>query len=273
MVSGLTCREHLRAYRLILIGRMRAQTSYRTSFALDALGSLCFTLVSFAEIWVIFQNVRVLGGLNFSGLMVVFGLSGMAYSLADTLFGHLMTLSDYLRLGTIDVWYLRPLSLLGQAITADLTLRRFVRLAIGAVLLGLGMARTNVPPSLHSFAVVISAFLGGCLLYSALFVASGAVQFFVIDGQTLSYAITYAGRYAADQPASIWPAPLRVLFTFVIPTAFVGYLPTVTLLGLPGTPLLPTWLGWLTLPVGLWCWVLALLLWNRATHHYQGGGG
>ncbi len=95
-------------YRAVLASRVRAQRTYRTGFALDLLGSLLVGLVELGEVWVIFSNVHVLGGLRFNQILLVFGLADLAFSLADLSFGHLDTLPDFLRAGTLDAFYLRP---------------------------------------------------------------------------------------------------------------------------------------------------------------------
>ena len=49
--------------------------------------------------WVIFHNVDVLGGLDFTAALLVFALSNLAFSLADMFVGHLDQLPRYLRAG------------------------------------------------------------------------------------------------------------------------------------------------------------------------------
>jgi ABC-2 type transport system permease protein len=66
---------------------------------------------------------------------------------------------------------------------------------------------------------------------------------------------------------------VRVLFTFVVPATFVAYLPALTLLGLPGPPWTPAWLGWCTPAVAVATWAVALLVWRQGVRHYTGGGG
>jgi ABC-type uncharacterized transport system permease subunit len=115
VASGLGGR--LRPYRAVLASRARSQRAYRTSFALD-LGSSALTgLVELAEVWVLFSNVTALGGMRFNQILLVFGLADLAFSMADLSFGHLDTLPDFLRAGTLDaltqpasVWS-RPLKL------------------------------------------------------------------------------------------------------------------------------------------------------------------
>ena len=73
--------------------------------------------------------------------------------------------------------------------------------------------------------------------------------------------------------ASHLPRPLRLAFGLVLPVSFVGYLPALVLLDLPGPPLLPAWLAWFLPLAAVWTWALALLVWRAGVRHYQGGGG
>jgi ABC-2 type transport system permease protein len=96
--------QRLRPYRTVLASRARSQRAYRASFAIDLGGSMLVGLVELAEVWVLFSNVTALGGMRFNQILLVFGLADLAFSLADLSFGHLDTLPDYLRAGTLDVF-------------------------------------------------------------------------------------------------------------------------------------------------------------------------
>ena len=99
------------------------------------------------------------------------------------------------------------------------------------------------------------------------------MQFWLLDGAELTSSITYGSHYASSFSPGVMPMPLRIFFSFVIPSAFVGYLPTVTLLGLPGVPGLPPWLGWCLPAVALASWGAALLAWRTGLRRYVGAGG
>jgi ABC-2 type transport system permease protein len=64
-----------------------------------------------------------------------------------------------------------------------------------------------------------------------------------------------------------------VFFTFVVPAAFVSYLPTLVLTDQAGPPGLPAWLGWFTPVMAALAWVAALLWWRSGLRHYTGAGG
>ncbi len=111
-------------YATILASRLRSQRVYGTSFALDVSASLLFGLIEFVEVWIVFHNVRSFGGLSFDQICLLFGLSHCAYALSQVLVGHVDTLPTFLREGTMEAFYLRPLSLLGQLVTSEIALRR-----------------------------------------------------------------------------------------------------------------------------------------------------
>jgi ABC-2 type transport system permease protein len=265
--------ERLRPYRAVLASRARSQRAYRANFAIDLAGSMLVGVVELAEVWVLFTNVTALGGMRFNQILLVFGLSDLAFSLADLSFGHLDSLPDYLRAGTLDAFYLRPQPILAQLITSDISLRRLARAAVGAAALGVGLAASRVTWSPHAAVLLVLALVSGYATFAGTFVMAAGLQFFLLDGAEMTNAFVYGGRYAATQPASVWSRPLKLLFGFFFPMAFTAYLPAVAILGLPGPDWLPAWLGWCAPAAALWSWVTGLLCWRWGLRHYQGGGG
>lgn len=263
----------LAGYRVLLGSRLQSQLTYRGSFALDVVGNVGIGLLEFVEIYAIFHNVDALGGLGFSGALLVFALANICFSLADLAVGHVDELPTYLRAGTLDVLLLRPRSVLGQLVAGDVSLRRLGRTAVGLVLLAVALP-TAVPRwGVDTVVVVCLTPVFGAAIFAALFVSVGAMQFWLGDGREFGNAFTYGGSYAASYPASLLHVALRSFFTFVVPAAFTAYLPALLILDQPGPPYLPSWLGWCTpLAAGL-AWVVALLWWRRGLRHYTGAGG
>ena len=260
-------------YRAVLGSRVRAQRSYRASFRMDLLGSVLVGLVELAEVWVLFHNAGVIGGLGLAQVLLVFGLADLAFSFADLALGHCDDLAKLLRLGTLDVFYLRPQPLLLQLVTSDVSLRRLARAAVAVAALVTGLVLNDVVPTAATVGLLAVALVSGVAISGAMFVIAAGVQFFVVDGAEMTNAFVYGGRYAATQPASVWSRPVKAAFVFVFPVAFTGYLPVVTLLDLPGVEWLPPWLGWCAPVAAVWAWVFAVLAWRTGVRHYQGGGG
>lgn len=270
--SRWTLEEQLRPYRVLLASRARAQMQYRASFVTDILGTVGVGLAEFAEVWVIFHNVRVLGGLDFTAALLVFALSNVAFALADMFVGHLDQLPRYIRAGQVDAFYVRPLPLLAQLMTSDLSLRRVGRLSVALVALGVALTTAHIAWSVGTAVLVALTVVSGTAIFSALFTTAGGLQFYLVDGAELTNSFTYGGSYAAQQSQQVFPGPLRIFWTFVVPTAFVAYIPAVAILDLPD-PLAPHWLAWCTPIAALLAWGIAGLCWRLGTRHYQGAGG
>ncbi|MFF5227442.1 ABC transporter permease [Dactylosporangium sp. NPDC000521] len=255
-------------YVVLVRMRMRAQTVYRGSFAVEVFASLGATVSGFGELYVIFANVPALGGLDFAAAVLVFAIGHVSFSLADLVVGHLDALPTYLRAGTLDAFLLRPLPVLAQLITGDISLRRFGRTAAGTAIAVVALASSDVAWTPAKAALLAVTVCAGAALFAALFVGAAAVQFWLVEGAEFTASFVYGGNYAAQFPTSVFATPARVLFTFVVPAAFVAYLPVLTLLELPAGGVL----GWCSPLAAAAVWIVALLGWRAGLRHYTGAG-
>jgi ABC-2 type transport system permease protein len=263
----------LLAYRVVLGARLRSQLTYRTSFGLDVLGSAMVGLTDFVEVYVIFHNVPTLGGLSASAAFLVFGLSTLGFAIANALCGELDTMPTFIRTGTLETMLLRPMPLLAQIVTGDVRLKRLGGATVGVGVLVVGLLLVDVRWTWQRVALLVISPLSGAAVFGALFVVAGAVQFWLVDAAEVTNGFTYGSAYASRYSGGAMPLPVRLLFAFVVPAAFTAYLPALAILGLPGPPWLPSWLGWCAPLVGALAWAFALLLWRRGVRHYTGAGG
>jgi ABC-2 type transport system permease protein len=141
------------------------------------------------------------------------------------------------------------------------------------VVLGTALATLDVDWTPPRLALLILSPISGAAVFGALFVAAGAVQFWLVDAGEVTNGFTYGSSYAARYSSGVLPLPVRLLFAFLVPAAFTAYLPALAVLGLPGPAWLPAWLGWYTPVVGVLAWAGALLLWRQGVRHYTGAGG
>lgn len=239
---------------------------------MEVIGSTAFGLLEFAEVYVVFVNVEFLGGLDFAAAALLFALANLSFSLADMLVGHADRLPTYLREGTLDAFLLRPLPVLAQLVTSDLALRRIGRVTVSVVIMGVVLPLNDIDWAADTVLLMVVAVVAGTVIFAALFVCAAALQFWLVEGAEFANAFTYGGGYASQFPASIFTLPMRVFFAFVVPSAFVAYLPTLILLDLPGPPGLPSWLGWCGPIMAIAIWAVALVGWRAGLRHYTGAG-
>ena len=109
--------------------------------------------------------------------------------------------------------------------------------------------------------VLLMLLAGGLILYSLWFLIAATSIWFVKtwNATEVLRAVLASGRY----PIAAYPAPLRLLFTLVIPVAFLTTVPAEVVLGRANAPML--WLG-LGLAVGFF--ITARQFWLYALRHY-----
>ena len=260
------------AYGALVRSRVAAQASYRTSFALDLAAQVLLVLVEFAEVYIVFHQVDSLGGFDFGEVALMYGLAVTGFGLADLAVGHVDRLPYYVRTGTFDAFLLRPLSALGQLVTSDFSLRRLGRVGSSIVVLVLALSAVDVDWTPARALLLVVTPLAGAAIFSAVFVATSAIGFYVVEGTEFANAFTYGGNYLSSFPFTVFGTAIRRFFTFVVPAAFVAYLPTLALLGRPDPTGLPTWLSWCAVPVAVLASAAAGLTWRAGLRHYVGAG-
>jgi ABC-2 type transport system permease protein len=260
-------------YEILIRSRVRSQLAYRSSFFINLANAFGVGVLEFAEIYVLLTNAPTLGGLDFAQAALVFALANLGFSLADLIFGQTDQIPEYIRQGTLEAFLVRPLPLLAQMITADFQLRRAGRAIFALLVLAAALSQLRLDLTPAGVFLLVLTPLVGMAIYGALFVLAGGVQFFIIEGQEFTNAFVYGSAYAGQVPGSVLLLPMRVLFTFVVPATVASYLPSLLIMGLPGPPWLPAWLGWWAPLFAVWIWSLALLAWRTGLRRYSGAGG
>lgn len=253
--------------------RIRSQASFRTSFLADVLGQVLIVATEFLELWVILTQVGVLGGMDLTQVAVVYGLGALAFGIADLFFGEIDGLSALIKGGRLETLMIRPVPVLLQISSLDLSLRRIGRIGVGLAMYATALHLSGFSPTPAKLLLVVLAPLAGAAVFGALLTMAGAMQFWLVDGREFANAFTYGGSYVATTPGAVFSLPMRAFFTFVIPATLVAYTPTLALLDLPGPALLPQWSGWMGLPAAALLWLLAAMLWRAGVRRYTGAGG
>jgi len=260
-------------YRTLLRAALAGQASYRASFSLELLGAGLVLAIEFAEVLAVFTQVPRVSGFSFAEVVLMFGLSSLAFSVADLLVGSINGVSRHVRTGTFEVLMLRPLSPLGQLAVGEVQLRRLGRLVVAAAALALALSQVDVHWTPARVGVLLLAPVSGAVLFGAFLVASGALSFWLVDGSEVGSALTYGSSYLSQWPVGVLGPLLGRVFTFVVPAAFIAYLPAVAILGRQEPLGLPSWLPWLTPLATAWAVVVSGLLWRAGVRHYTGAGG
>ena len=224
--------------------------------ALSLLGSL-FTLSLF------FGSGHELGGWSWHEALIVQGSYTVLDGMTSTLLRpNLSSIVNHVREGTLDFVLLKPIDS-----QFWLSLRTVSPAGLSEIVLGLflviwGGHQAGAALSPGSIALVsVMLLAGGLIWYSLWFLIASTSIWFVKtwNAAEVLRAVLASGRY----PVVAYPAPLRLLFTLVVPVAFLTTVPAEVVLGRASAPML--WLG-LGLAVGFF--IAARRFWLYALRHY-----
>ncbi|WP_344387207.1 ABC transporter permease [Streptomyces vastus] len=264
--------DGLRAYLLIAGMWIRAGMTYRTSFVVTVFGNLLLSGLDFVGILLMFSQVDSLGGWTLHEVAFLYGLSVTAFGITDLLLGSSEVLGTRIRDGSFDTLLVRPVPVLAQVAADQFPLRRFGRVIQGSLVLGWGLFAVDVDWSAAKVLLVPVMLVSGAVIFGAIFVAGAAFQFLAQDAAQVQNAFTYGGTTLLQYPPTLFGKELVRGVTFVLPLAFVNWLPASYVLGRPYPLDLPTWVTFTSpLAAGVCC-ALAGVLWRAGLRSYRSTG-
>jgi ABC-2 type transport system permease protein len=260
------------AYLALLRGQVRAQTAYRTSFAIDLVSNVGATAFDVLSVLVLFGVTRELGGFDLREAMVIVGLSACAFAVADLFVGNVEKLRTYVRTGLFDAVLVRPLAVLPQLLLMDLPLRKASRSILGVTVLVVALAAAGIEWTPARILLAGLAPVAGVVFFGAIFVATATVAFWWIESGEVGNAFTYGGRDLTSYPITVYSGWFRDLFAYGLGFAFVAYYPALALLDRPDPLGLPSWVGWVAPGIAVPAAALAAVVWRSGTRRYRSTG-
>ncbi|MFE3162789.1 ABC transporter permease [Streptomyces sp. NPDC059224] len=251
---------------------IRSSLTYRASFVLTLVGNLTVTGLDFATILLMFTQVDRLGGWTMPEVAFLYGLSTTAFGLADLVFGSMDVLGARIRDGSFDTLLVRPAPVLAQLGADRFALRRLGRVVQGGLVLGYALCAVHVEWTAAKVLLVPLSVLSGAVIFCALFLVGATFQFVAQDAAEVQNAFTYGGTTLLQYPPTVFGRDFVRGVTFLVPLAFVNWVPAAYVLGRPYPLRLPEWTAWSAPVVAVVCCALAGLAWRAGLRSYRSTG-
>ncbi|MGW0734129.1 ABC transporter permease [Streptomyces sp. NPDC002851] len=264
--------EALRMYGVIVAMWMRSTMAYRASFAMTVLGSFTACAFDFVAILLMFAHVDRLGGYSLGEIAFLYGIAGTAFGLAELLLGSVSRLGSRVRDGTLDTLLVRPVPVLVQVAADRFALRRIGRIVQGLLVLAYGLIVLDLDWTPLKLLMLPMMVLSGTAIFGALIVAGAAFQFVARDASEVQNAFTYGGNTLLQYPPTVFTKDLVRGVTFILPLAFVNWVPGLYVLGRPNPAGLPDWTAFLPPVVAAVCCALAGFAWRAGLRSYRSTG-
>jgi ABC-2 type transport system permease protein len=259
----------MRLYWRLASMQIRSQLQYRVSTGVEIGTYFVVTGLEFAQVFLLFASFSTLGGWNKGEVALLYAVTSICFGLAELFGAGFDAFADLVRQGNFDRMLVRPVSPLVQVASSEFRVRRFGRISLGVLVLGL----------LHSVAwtpvkalALVTGFASGSLIFVAIFMLEATICFWSIESTELTNVLTYGGREMLSWPLTIYNDLMQRLFLFFIPLAFGAFVPVCFILGKPLPFGLPGWVVFLGPPLALGVAALSVLAWHWGVRHYQSTG-
>lgn len=264
--------ETLAIYRRLVGARVRSDLQYRTSFFLFLAAQSLVGGAEFVSIAVIFNQLDALAGWSVAEVAFLYALSGLAFGIGDLFISQVETAAEHIKAGTFDKFLIRPLGTLLQLSATEFAPRRLGRSIQPVIVLAIAMPQLRVEWTLAHVALIPVTIATGVAIFGSIWVLTSSLAFWTVETQELSNSFTYGGNTLTSYPIDVFGSVLRRIVIFVVPLAFVSYLPAADLLDKPLPFGLPRGIAWAGPLVAAALVLLARAVWRLAIRHYRSTG-
>jgi len=241
--------------------------AYRASFVLWTIGQGLTIGSELAVLWILYRRFGPLPGWTLPQVALLCGIVHIAFALAETLGRGFDQFAHQVRTGEFDRILLRPAPSALLVAGQSFELSRLGRLLTGTAVLWWGISETRMVLDPLTFPYLVATVLSGVCVFLGVLVLQATACFWTVESLEIMNALTYGGVAAAEMPLTIYPSPLRWLFTFVVPVACMNHIPADRLLGRSGSD----W-SWLAPLAGFVFLAFSLKIWTLGVRRYVSTG-
>lgn len=207
------------------------ELAYRANFYTSMLQSAIGLALALGVLGLVYAHTDTLAGWDPNSLLALVGIFFLMSGFIETFIAPPMQqFLDDVRKGTLDFTLTKPEDSQLLVSVRTVAIWNLADVLVGAVLIGVSVARSAARPGPAEVAAFVFALLlGAVIVYSFwLMLATIAFWFIKIENILVIFQSMYqAGRW----PVGIYPPVLRIVLTFLVPVAFAVTVPAEALTG------------------------------------------
>jgi ABC-2 type transport system permease protein len=241
--------------------------SYRADFITMFFGMIAYNLSGFVALWVIFKNFPVINGWDYQEMLFLYAFSLIALVPTEFFFDNNWNLPQSIVTGDFIKYCFKPLNIFFFYISEVFGIRGLGQFVFGVGTLIYAWSELGLPVSFLIIMKLLIALFSASLFMIALRNLSAATCFWIIHGLPVMN-LTNKFRDYARYPITIFGGFFRIIFTFVIPIAFMAYYPSLALLETKQ----PVFLTYFAPVYGLIFFWISYKIWMKGAKSYSGTG-
>ena len=247
---------------------LKTRLAYRADFLIDLAANLFAVGIQLATLTVLLSKVSALQGWSFEQVLFIYGFSLVPLGLFNLISVNIYGFSGhYIADGNLDRVLLRPVNPLVQVLCESFNISGLNEMILGCgIMVWAGLA-LGLRFGWLDAVVLLILVPSAAAIYTAVFMGLAAVSFWHEDRLGLAPPVYNVIRFAR-YPLTIYGRVVQLFLTFVLPFAWVAFMPAAWFVGGPAFRRLAL----LTPAVALIAMGLFYLVWRAGLRRYASTG-
>lgn len=220
-----TVKRYLRLYKALISQFFKVVMQSKVDFLMGLFGFFFTQISGILFLYLVFEQIPSLQGWTLDQLVFIYGFAQIPRGIDHLFTDNIWMLAWRLVInGDFDRYMLRPMNIFFQVIAEKLQPDALGELLVGTILVVYSAAKGVVVLDAVHIGLFVVSVLAGALIYTAIKLLFASLAFWIKrSGPFLQLA--YDMAEFAKYPTEIYAKALRFVITWVIPFAFVAYLP------------------------------------------------
>lgn len=219
---------------------------------------------------VIFQYVPNIKGWNFFEILFIFGFFNIVSGIFYLIFAWTLWFpTKYLLTGKLDVLLVLPINSFLGILLEELgrSVSEIITIFLGILYVTLSILKLNINLNLINLFYFLLNVLSGVLILGGIFTIFTSFSFFFKSRTPMVTPLIYFMELA-QYPIDIFNKWLRVFLIYILPIAFAGFFPAVSII----RPYEYKNFQFLTFFVSVFVFFISLILWHLSIRKYESAG-
>lgn len=188
-----------------------------------------------------------------------------------TFFQQSWDVGTFIRDGTFDRFLLRPADPLFQLFCIRFQKIAFSQMLAGIILFIISSIYLNLEWSIIKLIFLFVTIISGMLVYMGITLIVSSLSFWFVQVNSILTIITSINYEFMQYPMSVYPIGLQIVLTFILPFAFMSYIPAQFLLGVINMEF-PKFIIYASPVMGGIVFFISILIFKIGINHYNSTG-
>lgn len=252
--------------------RWRSSVEYPVPFALGILAQWLSYGFQFVTMWIMIMAFERLGSWLPMEVLFLYAMNLFTYALgASFTFNTSREIGTMARTGSFDDVLIKPADSLVYMISSNFNVGYVSHLSLAVIAMGISLSSLGIWLTPVKFLWLAATLIGGAMIQGSLLLLFSIPSLFLIGTQNFGN-ILFGLKDFIHYPLSIFGRPIQLLFTFVLPLAFINFYPAQPLLMKSDYLLFPAAIGYMTPLVGIILCAIVFAVWHIAVNRYESTG-